>query len=909
MSDTHVADASDRHNDLQTDDQIDWDEVERNWLKQRAIARAKEDCEMLRQYKEEEALLQAELEEAICQQTRLTETLLQARVLVDEKHADLDWLDDQFNRRKKTITEKRAADDLRVRVWIDNGRKLRQTGRYNDQDEFSTTAESGRAKKSSVLTPGRDNANKATEAWSRAHSPVGHDQNGGRNQCNRSVSIDGIEAAKSGTSFNATSNNHEHVTGTASPSAFHDEIGEQGSVKVVDSGGIVVGVVERIYPENHWIQKLLDRPVLRPVEIRLGRKFTQAHLDAIYGGHDQKKSKWLSIMIQATGHLQERACQTCAKGQGLFSLCIIVGGSDFPRCGNCEWNKQGCHGFSGPAQPVSDGHQQQHGQRLNSVVSPAASHKLNKVTDNHIDTAPKDSHRRPKTIEQRPSTPLQSDASARSDSTPASPLLDEITKKTLVLKDDGMIFLEPNIMYGVPLRKISPDHAYWEPDWKPVEGPIQSKLKEWVDKLNALKAVPDASLTDKDRTAIFQANRQVNRGNASLKFLSNSDFHPYQLAGKQWVTPSLVHYDTLFRMVATLEELAKFRLDVSPLQWLRQRLYEIYAENPSKFKLDRTVAKLYHDPKLKDIRLKNGFGNIGRPSAGGKQRGTGELVAETSGGSAKKPTINKRKGTSTAAESTISTPNKRVFMEANKHGKREGNKQNTHKDQQRRREEIPQHPPGTASTLGASAQQTQRTRSQESIPFAHHPKATDKPESRTDLDNLDFSGYTSTDSLTNDMVVKTDWRVQQVKTTYLTSNPRTTQYWHWVDEKHAYNVSRQASPQEYDPMFEHQVLKETEPITTWGVFKEPIDFHLRLRELTRISYARDCQKIIIGTRQVEGVDRRGDVLAQFKRERTKRRFLAFMRKKGIELVRTNRDAIEKEWDSMQSDVMPGNESD
>lgn len=349
-----------------------------------------------------------------------------------------------------------------------------------------------------------------------------------------------------------------------------------------------------------------------------------------------------------------------------------------------------------------------------------------------------------------------------------------------------------------------------------------------------------------------------------MKFLLKGDFHPFQIIGKQWITPSLAHYDTLFRMVATLEELAKFKMDVTPLQWLRQRLHEIYTERPAGFKLDRVIAEMYHDPKLADLRSKNGFGNIGRPSAGTRVAGE------------------KRKEAPTTSASAASTPSKRIHTKLGlKPGKilKKNSRQRRHgQKQQRTSSPTPETSDQESSKDKSQTAQQKPTMSKESdsISFITDIPVHDGGSStQAHKDDLDHIGYTSTDSLTKDPVVKKDWRVHQVKTMRLTSNPSTTQYWHWVDKCH-----------DCEPMFEHQVLKEMEPSTSWGIFKEPIDFHLRLRELTHIVYSRESGKIIIGTRQVEGVEWRGSVLADFKRERTKRRFLTFMRKKGIDLVRT-----------------------
>ena len=138
------------------------------------------------------------------------------------------------------------------------------------------------------------------------------------------------------------------------------------------------------------------------------------------------------------------------------------------------------------------------------------------------------------------------------------------------------------------------------------------------------------------------------------------------------------------------------------------------------------------------------------------------------------------------------------------------------------------------------------------------------PPSREDLE---YDGYTSSDSFSDDIIVEqVNWRVQQMHRE-LSTNMEVTQYWHYVELEPG------------NEGIEHQDKQ-------WGTYREPINFHLRLRELTNITYALNSRNIIIGTKPVEGVSFRGDLVAQFKRERTKRRFLKFMEGKGIRLIET-----------------------
>ncbi|CAK7225654.1 hypothetical protein SCUCBS95973_005935 [Sporothrix curviconia] len=965
------------------DEDYDWDVVEENWLHQIATARATEDRDMVQEYDAEESILHAELDDAICEHNRLTEMLLQARVLVDEKKADIEWLVDEFKRRRKAVEDRRAADDFRVRAWINKGRKLvdARNRRGTQPEEEQQPPNGGPVSADGVRQDGPlpflrsrhgtstpTNGTAASSANGLGLSPTNahhrHAFGFGAGSPSRTTTTTTTTAAAAAAQAAPDASTRTMTNGRHAPAYPHGPPISGDHVSVVNTDGDVVGIVTRIRAENHWVHALLDRTVVRPVEVRPGRKFTQAHLDAIYGGHDQKRSKWLSFMIQATGELQDRACQTCARGQGLFSLCIIVGGPDFPRCGNCEWNKQGCHGAVGSianglpgtssaSAPTTSSSKQKKKQSSNPQADQlhgladqpgsTAGTPLQKTAQAEIANG-SPTFGSPMAIDkqsQSPFTRLQAEPFVVRELSP--PLgggeAGEITLAMIASKDDGMIFLEPDLMYGVPLRKISPDHAYWEPSWKPIEGTVQTKLEEWTDKLARLKSLPETSLSEKERTAVFQAGRQVNRGKATMRYLENCDFHPYQLVAKKWITPSLTHYDTLFRMVATLDELAKFRLDVTPLQWLRQRLYELYCEKKSAFKLDRAIAKLYHDPKLAHLRSKNGFGNIGRPSAASKprhseahhvvdseRRAANEKRKEAPNGDAGTPSkrstaaaAGATAGTTAAADTAVNkqTNNKEEGSAAARPAKkptsrsagtaRAGTTTATTNPRSRKRAFSKSRDTKAQSVAASGASGASATSASPNTSRAASHVTDGAPATAEDSD-LEHSGYTTTDSLTLDTVVKKDWRVHQVKTKNLATNPQTTQYWHWVDRKQAYR-SRPGGRRAFDPMFEHQVLKETEPVTSWGVFADPVDFHLRLRELTEVAFAPGTCIVVIGTREVEGIDGRGNVLAEFKRERTKRRFLSFLQKKGVPLRRTERHVIEDEWNGITAEVMAGNESD
>ncbi|KAJ8128072.1 hypothetical protein O1611_g5565 [Lasiodiplodia mahajangana] len=129
-----------------------------------------------------------------------------------------------------------------------------------------------------------------------------------------------------------------------------------------------------------------------------------------------------------------------------------------------------------------------------------------------------------------------------------------------------------------------------------------------------------------------------------------------------------------------------------------------------------------------------------------------------------------------------------------------------------------------------------------------------------------------------------DFRVYQIKTRVLTTRPDVTQYWTWKPE---------------ESKFEHQVLRDVQPNITWGYYREPDRFNCGVTEIKEIRYASDGQKILVARAD----ETQGDILVFFKRERTKKRFLLFAKKKGVKLVKSSHVHLEEAWNAMNSEVM------
>lgn len=459
----------------------------------------------------------------------------------------------------------------------------------------------------------------------------------------------------------------------------------------------------------------------------------------------------------------------------------------------------------------------------------------------------------------------------------------EINKDTLILKHDGHAYLEPPMYEGVPLERIDKNHPYWDPEWEPLEDIIVPQLEKWQEKLDILRRTPEAV-----RHTVFLANRQVNRGQAVVDFLKDGDFHPYQYVGKEMMKKfykTFINYDTMFRLVNVHEELKKFELDVTPLEWLRQRMFEVSRDQGDKFSLSKYTHDLYHDYKLKALREKHGFGNIGRPSGykvGEKNTDkmkNGKVKRESSVGDLRRKS---------RRISQVDMGGDPAMMDHYHH--------TMHQHPQQRQEYLEPVTPRQSKRLRLEADamavsgggmhphahvhaqgqvQTQAHPQALAIAHAQHAQQVQghaaapvpvKIEPEPEVDELDHDGYTSTDSFSAGRIMHLDFRIYQIKTSELTTSTEITQYWTWSQEK---------------SMFEHQVLRDVHPKVTWGYYQQHITFDLKLHEIDQVVYNKDCLKVIVVTKTD-----RGNILVHFKRDRTLKRFLSFSRRKGVQLIKS-----------------------
>ncbi|KAH7471332.1 hypothetical protein FOMA001_g13276 [Fusarium oxysporum f. sp. matthiolae] len=760
----------------------------------------------------------------------------------------------------------------------------------------------------------------------------------------------------------------------------HDNEAAETLVDVVDADGNVIGPVEQIEPWNQWVEGIQELEIRRPVKIRRGRRFNARHLTSIYERTEAKGVKWLSCMIQATGEIQAKRCHSCDKNQGAFDDCIIVGGDLFQKCGNCEWNRQGCHGASGdtidilasrerarrkkqleegvqqtPAgrssetihptvevqprpEPARQPEPQQvapvqiaerpremphrpiygspHGSPSRPTTAPRSDYAPERMIDPVDSTLPTPIYPQPRPLETpcsvlpssgprhsphdslhpsteldgstkdhrgsvqvhtprepermnttqeyritpgftpanirsrppssergRPTPPsLPIDPSSQPPESPPALLLEEITRENIVLKNDGVVYTYPECVAGVPLVKINEEHPYWEANWPNVKTLIEPQLAQWREKHQA--AIEAGPKQDKGGSSKYQIGRQVNRGIKILEFHEKGPISPYQLLGKRYVQAGkggITSYDTLFRLSETISELEKFNLDISPVDWMRQRLHELIQTQGRNFNLPRTIHDFYHDSKLTSLRYKHGFKNIGRPS--------GVMKARLSHGSPS--TIPKPPQKRKSMHSVPTTPRKDSFVN---HSPLPGQISSGYR---------------TPASVPAPAPQPV---------FSTHlnkkPKYMPPAYCRPDHDEFHFEAWSDTDSCSGGSITKYDWRLAVVKTRLYTSHINVTQYWTWVGQIQC---------------FQHQVLKDVKP-AKWGLFRDEIDFHVHIAEIEEMEWSIEALRVHIimkkgvGELAPDGMPR-GDVMASFPRARTMRRFLFFCRERGMKMAK------------------------
>ncbi|EXL64722.1 hypothetical protein FOPG_19023 [Fusarium oxysporum f. sp. conglutinans race 2 54008] len=432
----------------------------------------------------------------------------------------------------------------------------------------------------------------------------------------------------------------------------------------------------------------------------------------------------------------------------------------------------------------------------------------------------------------RPTPPsLSLDPSSQPPESPPAQPLEEITRDNMVLKNDGNVYTYPECVAGVPLIKINEKHPYWEANWPNVKTLIEPQLARRREELQAvIKAGPKKG---QKRTIVHE----INRGSKILEFHEKGPISPCQLLGKRYIQGGITSFDALFRLSATISELEKFNLDISPVEWIRQRLHELIQTQGANFDLTQTLKSFYHDSKLTSLRSKNGFNNRGRLST---------ALSHGTPSNTPKP-LQKRK----SMHSVPTTPRGDSFINHSPLSN-----------------QAPSSYPAPAPVPAPVPQPSFSARLNKKLKYM--PPTYGSPVH----DEFHFEAWSDTDSCSGGSITKYDWRLAVVKTRLYTSHVNVTQYWTWVGQIQC---------------FQHQVLKDVKP-AKWGLLSDEIDFHVNLAEIEEMKWNIEALRVHIVMKKDAGKlaadgKPRGDVMASFRRARTMRRFLFFCREKGMKIAK------------------------
>jgi hypothetical protein len=440
------------------------------------------------------------------------------------------------------------------------------------------------------------------------------------------------------------------------------------------------------------------------------------------------------------------------------------------------------------------------------------------------------------------------------DLVPDQPLA-EINRDNLVLRHDGNVYTFPPCMVGVPVAKIHPGHPYWEPDWKDVRQEVVEARDRWRQKHQV--AMEAEARQEKTGSSKYQIGRQINRGTKILEFLDDENqISPYQLLAKKYMHSSkggITSYDTLFRLCETLSELSKFNLDIAPVDWMRHRLHEIMSEQTDgerSFNLPKTVHDFYHDPKLTALRHKHGFKNIGRPS--GQTKGSGGRTSMGSVG-AGTPKPKKRK----SQVSLMGTPRESSHMESPLAS------------------QMIIHDEGPFLAARSQLAKRPKTETDQSLPS----------------NGGDPAEFSDKDSLLDEPLTQDDFRLLQVQSRLYASSTKDRQYWSWAPEQRR---------------LQHRVLQST-GASKWDTLQDPFDFSLHLDEVAEVRHDLTTRRVHIhvphdrdSAAPIVGWRRRGDLMAEFKRLSTMKRFLGFCEVNRVPLRALSSGGLSR-WEDFQSE--------
>ncbi|EGR50314.1 uncharacterized protein TRIREDRAFT_76250 [Trichoderma reesei QM6a] len=694
-------------------------------------------------------------------------------------------------------------------------------------------------------------------------------------------------------------------------------------VNLVDADDQVIGPIYKTEPWNQWVKAILNMPIKRDVKVRRGRKFTTDHLTAIYDHTEAKGVKWLSCMIQAIGEIQGKRCLSCNKNQGAFDDCIIIGTPLFQKCGNCEWNRQGCHGAAlvaeeegssaGPAQEKqvskevsSDGGadrifkgraapSQEDGVSNGAVgadtsreppqqtdpARPAAQERRGLPTSRppvhrteQLSTSWERSEQKayPTIIGFTPAnvppsrppsqdfeTPTPRSLKSSPEATKSILPLPKITKDVLVLKHKDGVYTEPEIVAGVPLEKIDPSHPYWDPDWPNLEQSIEPLLAHCEDEYKV--AMAKRGSKDDKATKRFQLGRQVNRGKEIIKFLEEGEISPFQLLSKKYTAYGKGSITSYDTLFRMCHALRELK------HFKAKGKIDVEPLEWMRHRLHELWEEL--GSEFKPAEAIRGFYHDPKMAQLREECGMKNI------GRPRGSKAHRRSDTTPADAHSAAKRKRSSFHSPSRNGEecdRSSMEFMSESGNNTTVLELRSPVPGGPITKRA------RSLSPSIRPY------------RVTVD--DTTEFTDKDASSGTPLTQNDFRIDQIKSRLYTTPAGLTQYLHWIKE---------------DRCLEHQTLQGDSPVT-WRALSEPVNFDVRLVDLVEVLWNRRELKAHFAMTQRSmqispHIGPRGDIMVSFNRERTLKRLIKVLEARGVRTIEGSREELQRRWTAMQSETL------
>ncbi|PTB65036.1 hypothetical protein BBK36DRAFT_1203955 [Trichoderma citrinoviride] len=706
---------------------------------------------------------------------------------------------------------------------------------------------------------------------------------------------------------------------------------------LVDADDQLIGPIYETEPWNQWVKAILHLPVKRNVKVRRGRKFTTDHLAAIYDHTEAKGVKWLSCMIQAIGEIQGKRCLSCNKNQGAFDDCIIIGTPLFQKCGNCEWNRQGCHGAALVAdeENASAGAAREEGASKEVLDGSGAN-----GISGHRDAPPQedddskggigaDTSREPPEQAERETastTPLPYD--------PAKPVVQERrglptsrptfpqNEQLLTPRDRPGPKAYPSTTGFTPAN-IPPGR----PPSQDFETPTPRSLKSSPGASESIPHLPKITkdtLVLKHKDGVYTEPEIV----AGVPLEKIDPSHPYWEPDwpnlEQLIEPLLAHCEDehkvamakrgskedkatkrfqLGRQVNRGKEIIKFleEGEISPFQLLSKK-YTAYGKGSitsydTLFRLCHALRELRHFQAKGKIDVEPVEWMRHRLHELWEEQGSEFKPAEAIRGFYHDPKMaqlreecgmknigrprgsqaHHRSGATPADAQSAQKRRRQSFRSPSRNGDEYERSSMEFMTESGRNSTVPEPGPGSPASGGPVTKRA-RSLSPSIRPY------------RVTID--DPAEFTDKDVSSDTPLTQNDFRIDQIKSRLYTSSAGVTQYLHWIKD---------------DRRLEHQTLKGGNP-ATWRALDEPISFDVRLDDLVEVVWNRRELKahLVMSQRSTQispHIGPRGDVMASFTRERTLKRLIRVLGGMGVRTLEGSPEEVQRRWTAMQSEIL------